>query len=95
MRGSSSDCSLASGSRCGLPLAVIARDSSQKIQAGLYGKSYWKWLYMNSCGFLSNIADQAWDPKNGQLERNVLFADLHAKYRREPEWIPFLISKQL
>jgi GNAT superfamily N-acetyltransferase len=28
------------------PLTVIARDSSQKIQAGLYGKSYWKWLYI-------------------------------------------------
>ena len=25
---------------------MIARDSSQKIQAGLYGKSYWKWLYI-------------------------------------------------
>src|SRR5947209_1597946 len=28
------------------PVAVIARDSSQKIQAGLYGKSYWRWLYI-------------------------------------------------
>lgn len=40
-------------------------------------------------------SDKAWDPKDGRLERNVLFADLHAKYRREPEWIPFLTSKQL
>lgn len=40
-------------------------------------------------------ADKAWDPTSGKLERNVLFADLHAKYRREPEWIPFLTSKQL
>jgi prepilin-type N-terminal cleavage/methylation domain-containing protein len=40
-------------------------------------------------------SDQAWDPKNGSLERNVLFSDLHAKYRREPEWIPYLASKQL
>jgi prepilin-type N-terminal cleavage/methylation domain-containing protein/prepilin-type processing-associated H-X9-DG protein len=40
-------------------------------------------------------ADKAWDPNSGKLERNVLFADLHVKYRREPEWIPFLISKQL
>jgi prepilin-type N-terminal cleavage/methylation domain-containing protein/prepilin-type processing-associated H-X9-DG protein len=39
--------------------------------------------------------DQTWDPNSGKLERNVLFADLHAKYRREPEWIPFLTSKQL
>jgi prepilin-type N-terminal cleavage/methylation domain-containing protein/prepilin-type processing-associated H-X9-DG protein len=39
--------------------------------------------------------DKAWDPNSGKLERNVLFADLHVKYRREPEWIPFLISKQL
>jgi ribosomal protein S18 acetylase RimI-like enzyme len=28
------------------PLAVMARDSSQRIQAGLYGKTYWKWLYI-------------------------------------------------
>jgi prepilin-type N-terminal cleavage/methylation domain-containing protein/prepilin-type processing-associated H-X9-DG protein len=39
--------------------------------------------------------DKSWDPNSGKLERNVLFADLHVKYRREPEWIPFLISKQL
>jgi prepilin-type N-terminal cleavage/methylation domain-containing protein/prepilin-type processing-associated H-X9-DG protein len=39
--------------------------------------------------------DKAWDPSSGKLERNVLFADLHVKYRREPEWIPFLTSKQL
>jgi prepilin-type N-terminal cleavage/methylation domain-containing protein/prepilin-type processing-associated H-X9-DG protein len=39
--------------------------------------------------------DANWDPNSGKLERNVLFADLHVKYRREPEWIPFLISKQL
>jgi len=28
------------------PVAVMARDSSQTIQAGLYGKTYWKWLYI-------------------------------------------------
>jgi prepilin-type N-terminal cleavage/methylation domain-containing protein/prepilin-type processing-associated H-X9-DG protein len=39
--------------------------------------------------------DKTWNPGDGTLERNVLFADLHVKYRREPEWIPFLISKQL
>jgi prepilin-type N-terminal cleavage/methylation domain-containing protein/prepilin-type processing-associated H-X9-DG protein len=39
--------------------------------------------------------DANWDPNSGKLERNVLFADLHVKYRREPEWIPFLASKQL
>jgi prepilin-type N-terminal cleavage/methylation domain-containing protein/prepilin-type processing-associated H-X9-DG protein len=39
--------------------------------------------------------DANWDPNSGKLERNVLFADLHVKYRREPEWIPFLTSKQL
>jgi len=39
--------------------------------------------------------DQNWDPNSGKLERNVLFADLHVKYRREPEWIPYLTSKQL
>jgi prepilin-type N-terminal cleavage/methylation domain-containing protein/prepilin-type processing-associated H-X9-DG protein len=40
-------------------------------------------------------SDKAWNPADGKLERNVLFADLHVKYRREPEWIPFLTSKQL
>ena len=28
------------------PVAVVARDFSQNIQAGLYGKTYWKWLYI-------------------------------------------------
>ncbi len=39
-----------------------------------------------------NLAASATD---GRLERHVLFADLHVKYKRDPELYPLLETKQL